>query len=527
MGNSDVRGKPGVRGRPRVRGNPRRPLWAVSLLALCAALGTLAAPPPDPRGENCERLLVGVAHQDDDLLFVNPEIQRTVRAGCPVRTVYLTAGDAGHPFAKSYYVKSREDGIRAAYAKMAGTKDTWSRDDTVRAGRRLLSYALTERPDIRLTFLRLPDGLPRGGGTTTYHHQSLLRLFRGDITTLRPVDGTRPYTESALLATLTRLIEGERTVGKRTVRKETGRERAVHVRTLDYDNSSFGQRGSRTAGHSDHSDHAVAARYFRKAAHAATDPPPVTPYLGYTLSLLPANLTPEQTAEKGAVFAAYYRHTGCVPRECPAVLPYGGGYRNWVHKEYRRTSRAPRPGEIMSAIATTRAARTVELCLTARGNTAATAPCAGTRAQSWTYTGGTLRPAAGGRCLTAPYGGTAAPALAPCDGSPAQRWTHDPRGRFAAAGACLAQDDLLTRHPRLHLARCTPYRPEVRWTRTGPNHPEARTGPAPRPVPPATVGRAPARNTPSGDMTARDRAVRDMAARDMAVRGREAGGRTG
>ncbi|MFE3827386.1 ricin-type beta-trefoil lectin domain protein [Streptomyces sp. NPDC059092] len=435
------------------RGNPRRPLWALSLLSLCAVFGVLAAPPRAHDAKPCESVLVGVAHQDDDLLFVNPEIQRTLRGGCSVSTVYLTAGDAGHPFRKSYYVKSREDGVRAAYAEMAGTADRWTRDDVVVGDRRLLSYTLDAGADVRLTFLRLPDGLPRGSGTTTNRHQSLLKLFRGEIRTIRPVDEERAYTEGELLSTLTRLAD---------------REKVRHVRTLDYDNNSFGHQDTRTVDHSDHSDHAVAGRYFRRAAFDAADRPPVTPYLGYSMSLLPANLTKGQKKAKEAVFESYYRHRGCVPKKCPAFLSYGLGYRNWVGKEYRRTHRAPRPGEIMSAIATTNSGRTVELCLTAGGGPerdaeVATHACVGTRAQAWTFDGGAVRTAVGGRCLTAPYGNSSTPALSACDRSPGQRWWRDAGGRIGSADGCLSQDDMVNLDPRLHLARCAPYRPEVRW----------------------------------------------------------------
>ncbi|MFC9428978.1 PIG-L family deacetylase [Streptomyces sp. NPDC056987] len=438
----------------------------MSLLSLCAVFGTLAAPPRQRPAEPCERLVVGVAHQDDDLLFVNPEIQRTISAGCSVSTVYLTAGDAGHPFGKSYYVRSREDGVRAAYAAMAGAADRWTRDDVVVGGRGLLSYTLAERTGgaegtageaggagVRLTFLRLPDGLPRGSGTTTNHHQSLLRLFRGEIRHIRPVDGGRAYTEGELLRTLTAFVD---------------REKARRVRTLDYDNIAFGHHETRSVDHSDHSDHAVAGRYVRRAAYEAAGRPPVTPYLGYTMSLLPANLGPARKKRKEAVFETYYRHTGCVPRKCPAVLPYGLGYRNWVGKEYRRIHREPRPGEIMSAIATTDSGRTVELCLAGGGGKEGTAEvvtdaCDGARAQRWSFADGAVRTAVGGRCLTAPYGNSSSPFLTACDGSPGQHWWRDAGGRIGSQDGCLSQDDMVNLRPRLRLARCAPYRPEVRW----------------------------------------------------------------
>ena len=40
-----------------------------------------------------------VAHEDDDLLFMNPDLEHAIDAGSCVRTIYVTAGDAGtHTF---------------------------------------------------------------------------------------------------------------------------------------------------------------------------------------------------------------------------------------------------------------------------------------------------------------------------------------------------------------------------------------------------------------------------------------------
>ena len=69
---------------------------------------------------SCLREMIGVAHEDDDLLFINPQIQELITARCPLDVVYLTSGDAGQSFNRSPYAKSRESGVIAAYAAMAG-----------------------------------------------------------------------------------------------------------------------------------------------------------------------------------------------------------------------------------------------------------------------------------------------------------------------------------------------------------------------------------------------------------------------
>lgn len=43
------------------------------------------------------RTVVGVAHEDDDLLFISPRVTQLVKRKCPVQVVYLTAGNDGRP----------------------------------------------------------------------------------------------------------------------------------------------------------------------------------------------------------------------------------------------------------------------------------------------------------------------------------------------------------------------------------------------------------------------------------------------
>ncbi|GAA3178704.1 MULTISPECIES: ricin-type beta-trefoil lectin domain protein [Streptomyces] len=424
-------------------------LLALTLTALLTPAGPAATGDPaqargGDRAASCRRTLVGVAHEDDDLLFVTPQIQQLLTARCPVHTVYLTTGDAGHAAPWGSYVLDREHGVRAAYARLAGAPDVWRRDDrTVRAAR-IPSFTLAGRPEVRLTFLGLPDGFPYGEGSTAHHRQSLLKLFRGEQRVLRSADGTRAYTDDSLVDALAALArEGD----------------TDSFRTLDFDNTRFGAPADPRA---DHSDHAVAARYVRRAAFAVQGRPDVRGYVGYPLSTLPANLTPQQARRKTAGFDAYLRGVTCVPLRCPEPHPTGP-YRAWLHREYPRTHRAPRGGEIMSGIGGTDRRGAVERCLDAGAAPAArTRPCDGSPGQSWTFgPGGRLRPAAGRLCLTA----AAAPALAPCDGPRGQTWWTDGRGRIGSGDRCLHQDDMARPAPALRLAPCTPYRPELLWLR--------------------------------------------------------------
>ncbi|MEU3710870.1 ricin-type beta-trefoil lectin domain protein [Streptomyces catenulae] len=440
---------------PRTAGRRPRPgpvavaalllLLALTLTALLTPTGPAATgDPASARAAPCRRTLVGVAHEDDDLLFVTPQLQHLLAARCPVHTVYLTTGDAGHAAPLNGYVLDREHGVRAAYAQLAGAPNVWRRDDLPVRAARIPSFTLAGRPEVRLTFFGLPDGFPYGEGSAAHHRQSLLKLYRGEERVLHSTDGTRAYTDSSLVDALSALA---------------GKGGTDSFRTLDFDSTRFGAPADPLA---DHSDHAVAARYFRRAAFAVQARPDVRGYLGYPLSTLPPNLTPEQAVRKTDGFDAYLRGVTCVPLRCPQPHPTGL-YRGWLLREYPRTHREPRDGEIMSGIGDTDRRGAVERCLDASAAPAVrTRPCDGSPAQSWrSGPGGRLRPATGQLCLTA----AAAPGLAPCDGPPGQTWWTDGRGRIGSGDRCLHQDDMIRPAPTLRLAPCTPYRPELLWRR--------------------------------------------------------------
>jgi hypothetical protein len=63
-----------------------------------------------------------VAHEDDDLLFMNPDLLHDISAGHCIRTIYITAGDAG---SGQLYWLSRQQGSEAAYSSMIGSHDIW------------------------------------------------------------------------------------------------------------------------------------------------------------------------------------------------------------------------------------------------------------------------------------------------------------------------------------------------------------------------------------------------------------------
>src|SRR5262245_44904207 len=96
----------------------RSPLAAASLLAVLGC-GELPAEPYEPvlcsgDGEPCVDVRF-VAHQDDDLLFMNPDIAQGLAAGNRAVTVFVTAGTSTDPVRMTM----RELGILNAYTFMA------------------------------------------------------------------------------------------------------------------------------------------------------------------------------------------------------------------------------------------------------------------------------------------------------------------------------------------------------------------------------------------------------------------------
>ncbi|MBM7773269.1 LmbE family N-acetylglucosaminyl deacetylase [Actinokineospora baliensis] len=179
-----------------------------------------------------------VAHQDDDILFMNPDLHNSIRVGRPVKTIFVTAGEnthgpgdvgplpdrdtckAGHDLVREEYAYCRQRGAMAGYALMAGRADVWDHGtvsvDTGDGPVTVDEYTLRGRPDLALVFLNLPenadghpDVAPQGEGSLvhlwertgtantvltwgthapryTYDHDRLVDVLRGLFDHYRP-----------------------------------------------------------------------------------------------------------------------------------------------------------------------------------------------------------------------------------------------------------------------------------------------------------------------------------------------------
>ncbi|MGX6604927.1 PIG-L family deacetylase [Micromonosporaceae bacterium Da 78-11] len=243
---------------------------AVVAAAVVAASSAVAVPSPAVAADvPCVHTLNVVAHEDDDLLFLNPAVSDDIAAGRCVTTIFVTAGDAGRG---AGYWRARELGAMAAYARMANSAGSWSMDTLMLAG-----HAVTRRTmvgsRVRLLFLRLPDAVHRD--------VNLPRLFSGEIPAVLPLDSAVPYTRAGLIAVLSAVLDAEQ---------------PQDVRTLDF-----------VGGYSDgdHVDHHTVGHFTEAAQRTYRAPHRLSGYLGYPVADRPANLTDDVRDEKLAYFLAY------------------------------------------------------------------------------------------------------------------------------------------------------------------------------------------------------------------------------
>jgi LmbE family N-acetylglucosaminyl deacetylase len=246
-----------------------------------------------------------VAHEDDDLLFLSPDLLHDIQSGRCVRTVYVTAGDADN---EADYWMSRESGMKAAYAQMAGVANSWSTADAGVSGHPIPLLTLTGRPSVSLEFMRLPDGNGDGSGYPNNNFESLQKLWQASISQIHAVNGSSAYTKSGLTSTLTTLMS--------SLQPDT-------VRTQDYVDAF---------GDVDHSDH-IATAYFTRAAHQGyTTPHQLIGYMDYATNDLAQNVfDPDLTAKRNA-FNSYLGFD-----EAPCGSPPNCGnndYAGWIKRQY-------------------------------------------------------------------------------------------------------------------------------------------------------------------------------------------------
>jgi LmbE family N-acetylglucosaminyl deacetylase len=258
-------------------------------------------------------LLNVVAHEDDDLLFMNPDLQHRLRGGDCLRTVYLTAGDDGM---RSNYWLGREKGAEAAYDVMAGHgASLWLERNITVNGHEYIKMA-SPRGNARITliFVHLPDGNVPGGGFARTHYESLAKLANGNIAVAHTVDGQSSYSKSDLTDLLVRLLQ------------------YYHPDQID---TQTPLNASGTVAQ-EHSDHMTAGQFTAAAYGIYAQRVALRYYTGYPISLLPQNISSQDQSDKTAAFYAYVPHDSQVclnPADCAPTGPYA----SWLARQYTYT----------------------------------------------------------------------------------------------------------------------------------------------------------------------------------------------
>ncbi|WP_234363436.1 PIG-L family deacetylase [Streptomyces sp. TN58] len=316
-------------GGPQARRRSHRWAGLVKGVALCAAVaaagmlvlragtavdglgGSPAAPAgPDPAVVAADavpdpgRVVQIVAHPDDDLYFMNPDLRYSISAGHPVTSVYLTAGEADGVNAtpskgasaapdKPAYAEARQNGIRAAYAQMAtgDRSSAWKRTVVpTRGGGHAEVDVLVANPRVNLVWLQLREA---GHGYADVP-DSLHGLWDGKVARLEsmlssgtPVKQRFAYSKDQVVQTLVGVLE------------------QYTPTTVRFQDPTPGRYpGNRQ--YTDHQDHFYGARFVQLATAAyakavdAKDRPhfAVQNYVGYFNGSLPSALDPREAREK-------------------------------------------------------------------------------------------------------------------------------------------------------------------------------------------------------------------------------------
>jgi LmbE family N-acetylglucosaminyl deacetylase len=249
-----------------------------------------------------------VAHEDDDLLFMNPDVAQAIKRGECVYTVYLTAGDAG--IGRLYWL-SREQGSQAAYDYMEDKSDSiWDQRTVQLADHSFITVTNPlDNRNLSLIFFRLPDGNPSGTGFKDTHYESLAHLEDGSKPKIASVDGVSSYTSAELEASLSRLMQDFKPT-------------EIHAMATYNANTLY----------PDHSDHLATGRFAKRAYERYANPSvPIKYYYGYPIHAMAANVGEPELQDKTAAFLAYIKHandTGCNTAEsCLHLSTYGAYLR--------------------------------------------------------------------------------------------------------------------------------------------------------------------------------------------------------
>ena len=343
-----------------------------------------------------ERELLIVAHQDDDLLFMSPDLAGRLQQGDVVQTVYVTDGEGNTPHDMNY-VAGRENGVMAAYAQMAGKPNVWSCGNVMAAGKPVRRCALND--SVSLVFLRLPASV---GGAV------LSSLWGTSGYTVTDWNTGATYSRQDVIQVLTALMSGFA-----PTRVSTGESGGVY-------------------GY-DHPEHNTSALFALEAHHAYAGKHLFARYRGYSVESSPQNLTAAEAGAKDITFRWYAACDKymCSTASCGVAIGCAPtGYSAYYSRQYLNEGLTPGSGRLRNAGGNT--------CLSAGSSLSATS-CATVPQQTWTLNDAHQLVSSDGRCLRSNGQNGTAVVLEACALIPGQRWTPLDNGLvLGTSGLCLA-----------------------------------------------------------------------------------------
>jgi GlcNAc-PI de-N-acetylase len=296
-----------------------------------------------------------VAHQDDDFLFMNPDVQNQIAEGLQTVTVYMTAGEStGNAVdycqttpCPGRLARDRQLGIRAAYAQMdglppdvsGGYESYWSaalwRPDGVHWVER---YTLIPDSRINLIFMNLhdePDPPIYSLTSLLYNPTFVAPMVVPDGSALASIPSDQlTYNYAGVVAVLKAILV---------------KYQPAIVRTLDPEPFQIIVGGKYVVSF-DNADHTAAAQFMNQVLTGYHGPNgtkrwSLTNYKGYSISDYRPNLGAADVASKTATALTYQPHDDNYKNN-----DYTGWYQA-TYERYPGTTRwlAPFPNGLLAA----------------------------------------------------------------------------------------------------------------------------------------------------------------------------------
>lgn len=362
---------------------------------------TLAIGPPLAPADS----LFIVAHLDDDLIFMQPELATALAAGSAT-TVYVCSGD---PVRGAEHAEHTFEAAMTAYEHATGSSD-WDCgylrvDDTP------IHHCRLRDRSVSMIGLDVPDG-----GRHDEYSASLLHMVENRVASLPilgPIAGR--VTTSSLVAELAAIITA-------TAPRE--------LHSLD-----------RAATHGDdHPGHLMTASFaLWAAAHAGYDGTVIS-HRGYNVAVEPANLSDADYAAAKPMLGYFEAcYLGCAPcgTECPRLDP---SHEIWLRRQYASIA-APADATLRLEAEAAPAS-----CLAlADDDSIGLTDCASAAAL---HLDRDRHLRAGPLCVAAGDANDEPIALAPCAGDPAQYWLLDDEGFVWSGRPPNGVGDMLFDHVR-------------------------------------------------------------------------------